>query len=308
MVALETAVTTTGLPRHPLDGAPPGEAPGWDPAGPVNLETARLMERVIRTGGAVPATVAVLGGTLHVGLDDEELRRLAGSEDAAKTSAPDLAGAMASGGDAGTTVSATLLACRRVEAGPIRVMATGGIGGVHRGWPGIPDVSADLRQLALTPACVVAAGPKSVLDGRATLEALETLGVAVIGYRTNRLPRFHTAADDDLAVPARLDDVEAVARWCRTQWSVLGIQAGVLLANPIPPDAALEASEVEAAVAAAEDLAATRGITGRQRTPFLLAEMSRRLGPRSVEANIVLLAGNARLAGALAVAIISSAP
>jgi pseudouridine-5'-phosphate glycosidase len=261
------------------------------------------MQCTVRDHGAVPATVAVLGGALHIGLDDDQLEQLAGHAHAAKASAATLAHAMATGHDAGTTVSATLLACRQPETGPpIRVLATGGIGGVHRDWSSRPDVSADLLEIANTAACVVCTGAKSIHDPQATLEALEALGVAVVGFRTDRFPSFYAAAGD-LRVPRRADDVAVVARWCGIQWHELGSNAGVLLANPVAPGAALEAEALKAALAGASEAAIARRVAGEDLTPFLLAEVARRMGPEALDANIALLANNARLAAQVAVAM-----
>lgn len=294
---------TTGLPGVALGRLPPCDATGWDAANPVNLEAARLMERTVRDHGAVPATVAVLGGVLHLGLDDDQLKRLASHAQAAKASAATLAHAMATGQDAGTTVSATLLACEQPEAGPIRVLATGGIGGVHRDWTRRPDVSADLLQIANTAACVVCTGAKSIHDPQATLEALEALGVAVVGFGTDRFPSFYAAVEEDLRVPRRADDVAVVARWCDIQWHQLGSSAGVLLTNPVPGSAALEAEALKVALAGASEAAITKRVAGGDLTPFLLAEVARRMGPEALDANIALLANNARLAAQVAVAM-----
>jgi pseudouridine-5'-phosphate glycosidase len=306
VVALETALMTHGLPRRPLAagaGALPGGAEGWDREGPLNLETARAMQRTVREGGAVPATIGVLGGTLHIGLDEQPLAELASDRTAAKASTANLAAVMARGQSAGTAVSATLAACALAEAGPIRVFATGGIGGVHAGWTQRPDVSADLLQLATTPTCVVCAGAKSILDLPATVEALETLGVPVVGYRTDHFPRFHAPGDERLHTTHRVDDAPAVARLCRVQWEVLGAEVGVVLANPIPPQFALDGRELEEAVAKANLAADEQAISGAQRTPFLLAELARLTDERSLVANIALLLNNARLAAAAAVAL-----
>ncbi len=293
---------TAGLPGVALGRSPSCDATGWDAANPVNLETARLMERTVRDHGAVPATVAVLGGVLHLGLDDDQLKRLASQPQAAKASAATLAHAMATGRDAGTTVSATLLACGQLEAGPIRVLATGGIGGVHRDWRRRPDVSADLLQIANTAACVVCTGAKSIHDPQATLEALEALGVAVVGFRTDRFPSFYAAAED-LRVPRRADDVAVVARWCDIQWHVLGSSTGVLLTNPVPRGAAHATRALQLALAGAREAAIAKRVAGEDLTPCLLAEVARRMGPEALDANIALLANNARLAAQVAVAM-----
>ena len=303
VVALETALLTHGLPREPLAArvqATGGSPEGWNPDGPTNLETARAMQRAVRESGAVPAMIGVLKGTLHIGLDDAALAGLAADAEARKASIGNLAHIMAGGQSAGTAVSATLAACMLAEAGPIRVFATGGIGGVHRGWTSRPDISADMLQLATTPVCVVCAGAKSILDLPATIEALETLGVPVVGYGTDRFPCFHARGDDRLRTPQRADDPRSVAAVCRLQWEILGLEAGILLANPLPPESALDRDELDEAVRQANAIADDRGVTGSDRTPFLLAELARLTGGRSLAANIALLVRNARLAGAVA--------
>jgi pseudouridine-5'-phosphate glycosidase len=303
VVALETAVVTTGLPATPLERSPGCEAPGWDPGGPASVETARLLERIVRGAGAVPATVAVVEGVLRIGLDDEGLSRLLARAAGARVSARDLASVMAGERTAGTTVSATLLACLRPAAGPIRVLATGGIGGVHRGWAEHPDVSCDLLQLATSPVCVVASGAKSVLDVPATVEVLETLGVPVIAYRTDRFPQFYGSPAEGLPAPRRVETGEEVAEGCQTHWRTLGCSTGVLLANPVPTGHGLEEAEIEPLVAEAEAEARRRGITGGARTPHLLSAVASGTGGRAVDANIALLAANARLAAAVAEAL-----
>lgn len=305
VVALETALLTHGLPRAPLADhvQAVGDLPeGWNPDGPTNLETARAMQRAVRKGGAVPAVIGVLEGALHIGLDDDALAGLAADAAARKASIGNLAHIMAGGQSAGTAVSATLAACMLAEAGPIRVFATGGIGGVHHGWTSRPDISADLLQLATTPVCVVCAGAKSILDLPATIEALETLGVPVVGYRTDRFPRFHAPGDDRLRTSQRADDPRSVAGLCRLQWEILGLEAGILLANPLPPQSALDREELDEAVRKANEVADDRGVEGADRTPCLLEELARLTGGRSLAANIALLVNNAHLAAAVAAA------
>ncbi|MHC5007624.1 MAG: pseudouridine-5'-phosphate glycosidase [Planctomycetota bacterium] len=303
VVALETAVATAGLPAIPLERSPRCDAPGWDAGGPANAEAARLLERVVRDAGAVPATVAVVDGVLRIGLDDEGLSRLLAGDAGAKASARDLASVMAGGRTAGTTVSATLLACLRAVPAPIRVLATGGIGGVHRGWAEHPDVSCDLRQLATSPVCVVASGAKSMLDVPATVEVLETLGIPVIGYRADRFPRFYGSPAEGLPAPRRVENAQEVAEVCQTHWRTLGCSTGVLLASPPPGGQGLEEAEIEPLVAEAEAEARRRGITGGARTPYVLSAVASGTGGRAVDANIALLAANARLAAAVAEAL-----
>ena len=278
VVALESALITHGLPA------------------PLNLQVARRMEEVIREQGAVPATIAVLDGVACVGLTPPELERLAQEPAPAKVSLRDLAAVLARGRTGGTTVAATLHLAH--QAG-IRVFATGGIGGVHRGHP--EDISADLPALAAIPLVVVCAGAKAILDLPRTLETLETLGVPVVGYRTAAFPAF-TSRSSGLPVPIRADTPEEIAAIIQAQ-EALGLRGAVLVCVPIPEEAELpweEAQvEIEAAVAEAEQ----RGIGGKELTPFLLARLAERTGGRSREANEVLLVNNARTAARIAQAL-----
>jgi pseudouridine-5'-phosphate glycosidase len=308
VVGLETAVISAGLPTEPLGRVPQAAARGWDADGPVHVEAARLLPRIVRDAGAVPAVVAVVDGVLRIGLDDDGLARLLETGTGRKASSRDLASVMAGGESAGTTVSATLLACLRSPAGPIRVMATGGIGGVHRGWIDQPDVSGDLRQLAISPVCVVASGVKSVLDVAATLEALEALGIPVVAYGTGRFPGFYARSIGGLIAPARVENEAEAAAVCRTHWGPLGCSTGVLLANPVPQGLGLGVAEIEPLVAEAEAEASGRGIDAGKRTPFVLDFIASRTGGRAVEANIALLASNARLAATVSAALAETSP
>jgi pseudouridine-5'-phosphate glycosidase len=276
VVALETTVATHGLP-HP-DG----------------LATAEAMEAEVRGAGAVPATVGILDGSLRIGLDAAELRRLAGAAPE-KVNLGNLAAVLASGGAGSTTVAATLLAAHRAG---IRVFATGGIGGVHRGESG--DVSADLPALARFPVAVVCAGAKAVLDLPRTVEALETLGVPVYGWRTERFPAFERR-DSGLPVDRRFQDLPALAAAVRVHFA-LGL-GGVLVANAIASEHEVDAVQHERALQEALAAARSAGITGRAVTPFLLQQMRERTGGATLNANRALLLGNARLAGELAVAL-----
>jgi pseudouridine-5'-phosphate glycosidase len=312
VVALETAVLTHGLPR---DGSarPRSLAPGhhaaellhghaWNESAPCNLEAVRAVAAAVRAVGAVPASVGVMHGELVIGLDDDELSTLALDESAKKASSRDLGPLAATGSSAGTTVAATMRACRLASPQPIRVFATGGIGGVHRGWQQRPDISADLRALANEPVAVVASGAKVILDVAATLEALDTLGVPVIGVGTDGMPIFTAGVDADLAPPHRLDDPAAIAAACRRHWDDFGQSSGVLLANPCPADAAADPRRIDALVDAGLAEASSLGIDGGDVTPFLLASM---IGQEDVDplgANIALLISNAALAARVAVA------
>jgi pseudouridine-5'-phosphate glycosidase len=302
VVALESAVITCGLPRESMPLPAGLEAPEWNATSPLNLETARAMERTVRINNAVPATVAIIEGTLRVGMDDEDLIRLASDQEAGKASTPDLAAAMVANATAGTTVSATLTACALTQS-KIRCFATGGIGGVHRNWTSSPDISADLRALASTPVCVICAGAKNILDLPATLEALQMLGVPVVGYRTSAFPQFHCVGDDTLELTHCVDDAQAAARLCVLHWTVLHQTSAVMLANPVPVKFALDANEANAAVERAEEQAGRLGTSGAQRTPFLLSELSRLTNGRSLIANLALLINNASLAARVAVAM-----
>lgn len=273
VVALETTLVAHGFP--------PGEG----------LEVGLESEAQVRAAGAVPATVGVLDGEVHVGLTEEELGRF--GPFARKVGPRDLAAAAVQGTIGATTVGGTLAVAHAVG---IRVLATGGIGGVHRGFPDPLDVSADLAQLARTPALVVSAGVKSLLDVPATAELLESLGVPLLGFRVDTLPLFYAAAGGP-PVSARVESAEEAARVAEAHWRLGG--TGLLLGRP--PDEPLEDVEplVEAALAAAE----AAGVSGQAVTPFVLAHLHRESGGRTEVANRALVAQNARLAGDVALQI-----
>jgi pseudouridine-5'-phosphate glycosidase len=273
VVALETTLVAHGFP--------PGEG----------IEVGLESERQVRAAGAVPATVGVLEGEVHVGLTEEELGRF--GPFARKVGPRDLAAAAVQGTIGATTVGGTLAA---VRATGIRVLATGGIGGVHRGFPDPPDVSADLAQLARTPALVVSAGVKSLLDVTATAELLESLGVPMLGFRVDTLPLFYAAAGGP-PVSARVESAEETARVAEAHWRLGG--AGILLGRP--PDEPLE--DVEPLVEEALAAAAAAGVSGPAVTPFVLAHLHRESGGRTEAANRALVAENARLAGEVALEI-----
>ena len=280
VVALESTIVTHGM--------------DW----PVNLETALEVEGEVRRGGAVPATIAVIGGELRVGLSSDELSALARAEDVAKLSRADLAVCMARGRTGSTTVAATMIAARLAG---IEVFATGGIGGVHRGAERTWDVSADLRELSRTPVTVVCAGAKAILDLNLTLEVLETLGVPVIAYRQDAFPAFWSR-ESGLAAPIRMDDPGIIARAHRLRAS-LGIEGGQVVANPIPPTHEIPMSrilpDIEAAVREAEDA----GIAAKDVTPFLLGRIAEMSAGASVTANVALIRNNAALAAEIACAL-----
>jgi pseudouridine-5'-phosphate glycosidase len=285
VVALETSVVAQGLPP------------------PHNLEAARRCAEAVRAGGAIPAAVAVLAGRIVVGASAAELERLAGgAPPPAKAAARDLAPLLAAGRDAGTTVSATVAVAARVG---IRVFATGGIGGVHRVVPGEPprgagDVSADLAEVARRPVCVVSAGPKVILDLAATAEAIETLGIPAIGWRTSELPAF-TSDASGIALEHRVEDAAQAARLLRLHWEGLGRGEGVLVF--VPPPAPVPREVVEAAVTAALADASARGVSGKAVTPFLLEAVARATHGRAREANVALLERNASVAAEIAAAL-----
>lgn len=280
IVALESTIITHGMP--------------W----PQNLEVARLVEEDIRTQGAVPATMAVIEGRLHVGLDGAMLETLARSEGVAKLSRADLAACLATGGTGATTVAATMIAARLAG---IEVFATGGIGGVHRGAETSFDISADLHELARTPVTVVAAGAKAILDIPKTLEVLETLGVPVIAYRQSAFPAFWSAQSDHPA-PLRMDDPAEIAR-AHVLRAALGLEGGQLVANPIPAADEIAAAELAPVIAEAQAAADARNITGKAVTPFLLQRIFEATEGRSLTANIALVRNNARLGAGIARAI-----
>lgn len=277
VVALESTVITHGLPR------------------PENLDLARDMEAAVREGGAVPATIAILEGQVRIGLSEDELQALARADDLRKISLRDFGAALAGRASGGVTVAATLLAARGVG---LRVFATGGIGGVHR--HSAYDVSADLQQLGRTPMVVVCAGAKAILDLPATLERLETLGVPVVGYGTDRFPAFYTR-ESGLPVPVRVESTAQVVALASAHWRA-GLESAVLVTVPPPKEVALPKEVSERAIERALEEAEAAGVTGPLITPFLLERVSARTGGASLQANLGLLRNNARVAAAIAAA------
>lgn len=312
VVALETAVLTHGLPRTPMPPPPCADellgslGHRWSETSPANLELARAMGAVVRGHGAVPATVGMLDGELIVGLTDTELSRLGAEPEVVKISGRDLAAAHVAGAHGGTTVAGTLKSMELANGAatsPIRVFATGGIGGVHRGWTQQPDVSADLLALRTTQACVISAGAKSILDLAATIEALDTLGIPVLGLGTRWFPRFLTAGAPPLAVSREVASPAEAARICAAHWSTFGGATGVLLANPPPSRYALAVDEVESIIAESVAQAAAAGITSSAVTPYLLDRVAAATSGRSVHANVAALLGNAAVAAQVATAL-----
>lgn len=277
VVALESTIIAHGMPF------------------PQNLETAMAVEDVVRGQGAVPATIAVLDGTITVGLNRAEIERVARSPGLAKLSRRDLPIALARGESGATTVAATMIAAHLAG---ISIFATGGIGGVHRGADRSFDISADLEELARTPVAVVSAGAKAILDLPKTLEVLETKGVPVIGYRTDILPAFYSS-ESGLAVQHRCDTPAEIAAILKAMRR-LGQPAGALIANPIPPEHALPPDEINAVIEDALAEASAQGISGQAVTPFLLSRVAQTTEGESLQANIALVKHNAGLAAQIA--------
>jgi pseudouridylate synthase len=280
VVALESTLVTHGLAR------------------PRNLDAARAAEAAVHAAGATPATIAVHDGRVLIGLDDGQLMELARRGDAAKVSRATLALALAAGGWAGTTVSATMI-CAHLAG--IHVFATGGIGGVHRGGERTLDVSADLDELARTPVLVVCSGPKSILDVDLTLEYLETRGVPVVGWRTTELAGFYTRESGRSLAAAVEGPAEAAALAAR-HWQ-LGLDSGLLVTVAVPAEAALSREEAAAAIAQAVNDADEQALRGGGATPWILARVAELTAGRSVTANLALIENNARVAGEIAVAL-----
>ncbi len=277
-VALESALISHGLPY------------------PKNLETAQAMEKIVREGGATPATIGIIGGEPRVGLSLEELKRLAEGQGVRKVSLRDLPVAVARRWDGGTTVSATLYLAHKVG---IRVLATGGIGGVHRGkgW----DISADLLALVGIPLVVVCSGAKAILDLPATLEWLETSGVPVIGYGTDEFPAFYSRSSG-LSLEQRVDTPQEVAEIARAR-DELGLSTAILLAVPVPEKDEVPSSFVEEALAKALEMAEVQDVRGAALTPFLLGRLNELTKGATLRANIALLKHNARVAAGVAQAL-----
>lgn len=280
IVALESTIITHGMPF------------------PQNVETARAVEAVIRENGAVPATIAVLDGALHIGLNDAQLDALGQAQGVAKLSRADLAACIATGGTGATTVAATMIAAHLAG---IHVFATGGIGGVHRGAETSFDISADLRELSKTPVTVVAAGAKAILDLPKTLEVLETLGVPVIAYGQDSFPAFWSRMSD-LAAPLRMDTAEQIARAAKTR-ALMGLEGGQLVANPIPVTDEIPRELITPVIEDALAAAKAEGISAKHVTPYLLDRIFHATEGASLTANIALVKNNAMLASKIARAL-----
>lgn len=279
VVALESTILSHGMPY------------------PQNLDFGHKVEQIIRDEGAVPATIAILDGKLKVGLNDEELERMCRAEGVGKVSRRDVPVYLAAGLPGATTVATTMLIA---ELAGIRVFATGGIGGVHRGAETTMDISADLQELAHTSVAVVSAGVKSILDIGLTLEYLETMGVPVLGMRTKDFPAFY-CRESGFQVDYALRDEEEAARVMKAKWDV-GLRGGLIIANPIPEEYAMDSTYMNGVIEQAVAEAREKGIRGKKITPFLLARIVELTGGESLASNIQLAFHNARCASRIAVA------
>ncbi|MCZ7450478.1 pseudouridine-5'-phosphate glycosidase [Agrobacterium rhizogenes] len=280
IVALESTIITHGMPY------------------PGNIEMAESVEQIIRDQGAVPATIAVIHGTLHIGLEKDQLEALAQTTDAMKVSRADIAFAIAERRTGATTVAATMIAAARAG---IRVFATGGIGGVHKGAEETFDISADLTELAKTGVIVVCAGAKAILDIPKTLEVLETNGVPVVTFGSEEFPAFWSRSSG-LASPLSLNSPAAIANFQATR-EQLGIDGGMLVANPVPEKDEIPREEMEIYINRAISHAERDEVTGKAVTPYLLGDIFRLTDGRSLETNIALVRNNAQLAAEIAVAL-----
>ncbi|MGG0719665.1 pseudouridine-5'-phosphate glycosidase [Robertmurraya massiliosenegalensis] len=278
IVALESTIISHGMPY------------------PQNVKTAREVEEIIREKGAVPATIAILDGKIKIGLSDEELEMFGKSTDVAKASRRDIPYLIATKKKGATTVAATMICA---DLADIRIFVTGGIGGVHRGAETTMDISADLEELANTNVAVICAGAKSILDLGLTMEYLETKGVPVIGYQTDRLPAFYTRTSEHF-VNFRADQASEIAATLKTKWE-LNLIGGVVIANPIPKEYAMDETVITDVIEKALEEANENHITGKDSTPFLLAKVKELTGGKSLETNIELVKNNARLGAEIAV-------
>jgi pseudouridine-5'-phosphate glycosidase len=280
VVALESTIISHGMPY------------------PQNYETAKQVENTVRENGAVPATIAILNGTIKIGLGEDDLQILSNSRDILKASRRDIPVIVSEKLDAATTVSATMI-CAALAG--LKIFATGGIGGVHRDGNSSFDISADLTELAQTNIAVVSAGVKSILDIGLTLEYLETLGVPVIGYGTDEFPAFYTR-QSGFKVNYKLDTPEQIGRMIKTKWE-LGLNGGVIVANPIPEEFSMDKSKIDNAIEEALKNADKKGIKGKDVTPFLLGEIKNITGGSSLDSNIKLVLNNAKLAAQISASL-----
>jgi pseudouridine-5'-phosphate glycosidase len=280
IVALESTIISHGMPY------------------PQNFETALEVENIVRDNGAVPATIAIIKGVIKVGLNKEDLEFLSTERNILKASRRDIPVIISQNLSAATTVSATMI-CAKLAS--LKIFATGGIGGVHRNAQNTFDISADLTELAQTNIAVVSAGVKSILDIGLTLEYLETLGIPVIGYMTDEFPAFYTR-ESGFKVNFKLDSAKDIAEMIKTKWE-LGLNGGVIIANPIPEEYSMDKNLIDKAIEAALKKADESGIKGKDVTPFLLSEIKIITGGRSLDSNIKLVLNNAKLAAKIAVGI-----
>jgi len=278
IVALESTIITHGMPY------------------PQNVQTAELVESDVRAAGSTPATIAVLDGTLHIGLEPEQLQQLGQAKDVAKLSRADMAACIAQGGNGATTVAATMIAAHMAG---IKVFATGGIGGVHKGAETSFDISADLQELAQTPVTVVAAGAKAILDLPKTFEVLETLGVPVIAFGQDTLPAFWSRTSE-LPAPIRMDTAADVAQ-AQLMRAAMGVSGGQLICNPIPANDEISVEVLSPIISQALTEAEVQGISAKDVTPFLLGRIFELTKGRSLDANIALVRNNARLAAEISI-------
>ncbi len=283
IVALESTIITHGMPY------------------PDNVETALAVEQIIRNKGAVPATIAILDGIIHVGLETAQIEALAKRDDILKLSRADLAFALATGRSGSTTVAATMICA---EKAGIEVFATGGVGGVHRGAGESFDISADLQELSKTSTIVVSAGVKALLDIPKTLEVLETLGVPVVGYQTDEFPAFWSC-ESGLDCPLRLDSAAEIARF-QSMRGLLGIKGGMIIANPVPQESEIPRNEMETDIFEAIEEANRRSVTGKEVTPFVLSRIKELTQGDSLTTNIALVKNNAGLAAEIAIELKSA--
>ncbi len=278
VVALESTIISHGMPY------------------PKNVETALEVEKIAREHGAVPATIAIMNGRIKVGLTSKEIESLGQSDDAVKASRRDIPFILVKGLTGATTVASTMIIA---SLAGIKIFATGGIGGVHRGAQDTFDISADLQELAKTNVAVVCAGAKSILDIGLTLEYLETQGVPVVGYGTDDLPAFYTSKSG-YGVDYRVDTVQELAEALKAKWD-LGLHGGVVVANPIPEEYEMEPDVINKAIDSAVKEAEEKGIKGKESTPFLLAKVKELTGGASLDSNIQLVYNNAKLGAQIAV-------
>lgn len=278
IVALESTIISHGMPY------------------PQNVEMAQKVEQIVRDNGGVPATIAIIDGKIKIGLSEDELELLASAENVSKVSRRDIAEILATKKIGATTVSSTMICAQLAD---IKFFVTGGIGGVHKGAEHTMDISADLDELSKTKVAVICAGAKSILDLDKTLEYLETKGVPVVGYQTDELPAFFTR-ESGLKLNTRIDEVSTIAKLAEVQWD-LGLETGIVVANPVPEEDQLEPSFINGIIDKAVAKAEEEGIHGKDSTPFLLGEIVKQSEGKSLETNIKLVEHNAKIGTQIAV-------